>query len=509
MSLLGLDLGTTGCKAAAFALDGRPLGWAYREYPTIHPRPDWAELDARLVWQRVQEVIAAAAAAAQADPVTALSISSFGEATFPVSADRQLLGNAILCADQRGIEHVEALARDIGQEAFFRINPNLLGAQYSLPKLLWLRENQPELVARAYKFLLAADWAAYMLGCEPVACNSLANRTLLLDVRANQWSGPLLTWSGWPGEKLGRVVSGGTVIGVVEGGLAARLGLGPRVAVVAGGHDQCCNALGCGCIAPGAAACGIGTFECITPVFALPGDFDAFRKAGLNIEHHVLPDLFVSFLFNQAGSLVKWFRQAFAADRRDDADVYAALNRELPEGPTGLLVLPHFEPPLWPRQILDSAGAIVGLRATTARGEILRAIMESATLFFAAAVEALEALKAAPRLITASGGGARSDAWMQIHADVLGVPFARAAFPETGCLGAAMLAGLATGALAGPAAAVQAFVKTDRLFEPDPARHRAYQQRLAIYQRLYPALREIHADLARLSEAVPNRPEAD
>ena len=499
MSLLGLDLGTTGCKAAVFALDGRCLGLFYREYPTSHPRAGWAELDAPLVWQRVQEVIALAAAAAKGDPVTALSISSFGEATFPVSADRQLLGNAILCIDDRGAEHVEALRSQVGEEAFYRINANPLGAHYSLPKLLWLREHSPQLVERADKFLLAADWVAFMLGCEAVASNSLASRTLLLDVHANQWSKRLLDWSGWPVEKLGRVVPGGTVIGTVAPAAAAALGLPPNVAVVAGGHDQCCNALGCGCVTSGSAACGIGTFECITPLYTMPGDFDAFRLAGLNIEHHVIEGLFVSFLFNQAGSLVKWFRQAFAADRADEADLYAALNRELPDEPTDLLVLPHFEPPLWPHPILDSGGAIVGLRTTTTRGEILRAVMESATLFFADALERLDPLKARPTRMVASGGGARSDVWMQIHADVLGLPFERAAFPESGCLGAAMLAGLATGVLANPAQATQVFARTVRTFEPDDRRRDLYRQRLDVYRRLYPALKPVLADLRNLS----------
>ena len=235
MSLLGIDLGTTGCKAAAFSAEGCCLAQAYREYATMQPQPGWAELDSHDVWAKVREVIAEVAAQTRHDPITALSTSSFGEAIVPVTKDRNILGNSILSMDARGAEYADALERRFGQESLYRINPNILGPQYSLPKLLWLRDHNAEVFKKADKFLLWSDLVAFLLGCEPMACNSLANRTLLFDMGRNDWSDELLAWSGLNRGQLGRVVPGGTVIGTVAAGPAKELGLPAGVLVVAGG----------------------------------------------------------------------------------------------------------------------------------------------------------------------------------------------------------------------------------------------------------------------------------
>lgn len=495
MSLLGVDLGSSVCKAAVFNTDGRCLALATREYPTVQTYPGQAELDSHTVWQRTQEVIAEVAASVRQDPITALCVSSFGEALAPVSLTRELLGSTILCADARGGEYVRALEEEIGQEAFYRINPNLLGPQYSLPKLLWLRDYQPELYQRADYFLLWGDCVGYLLGGDPVTNNSLANRTLLFDLARNDWSDRLLAWSGVDRRKLGRVVPGGTVVGTVSAAMAARLGLPQGVRIVAGGHDQCCNALGCGAIEAGKAVCGIGTYECITPTFAAVQQPLAMLAEGLNIEHHLLPDLYVSFLYNQAGSLVKWFRDTFAAAEvaRGDVDIYAVLNAEMPDDPTTLLVLPHFDSPQWPRYLPDTAGAIIGLHTRTTRGDILKAIMECTTLYFVDGLHALQRLGIDLTECIAAGGGARSDAWLQIKADIFGLPFVRTRITEGGLAGAAMHAGLATGVYASPREAVQAFVEKERLFTPDPQRHARYQEKHAQYRQLYPALAELLA----------------
>jgi len=348
MSVLGIDAGTSGCKAAAFRADGKCLGSAASEYGTCHPRPGWAELDSESVWQQTKRTIRQVVAHTSDDPVTCLSVSSMGEALTPVSADRRILGNCILLSDVRGDEYVQPLEEAICQEDFYRISPNILGAAYSLPKLLWVKEHQPELYDQADCFLLWADLIAFMLGCEPTASYSLAGRTLLFDIHNEDWSDVLLSKAGIAREKLGRTVPGGSQIGTVSDAVATELGLGGNVAVVAGGHDQCCNALGAGICRAGSAVCGIGTFECLTPVYDSLPDAAQMLGLGLGIEHHVLPELYVSLIFNQSGSLVRWFRDTFAAAGRKlsgpDADIYEALSAEMPAEPTRLLTLPYFEP---------------------------------------------------------------------------------------------------------------------------------------------------------------------
>lgn len=499
MSLLGIDIGTTGCKAASFSEDGCCLAQAYHEYDTFHPAPGRAELDSVEVWRKTKAVIAEVSAATPRDnPVSALSVSAFGEAFVPVTADREILDTSILCIDERGREYAERLEAEFGQERFYSINPNIIGPAYSLPKMLWLRDHKPETYEKADYFLLWSDLAAFMLGCDPVANNSHANRTILFDIERNDWSDELLAWSGIPRDKLGRVVNGGEVIGQVAPGMADELGLPRDVAVVAGGHDQCCNALGCGTIRAGSAVCGMGTFECITPVYAKPGRTLEMLEEGLNIEHHVLPGLYVSFVFNQGGALVKWFRDTFAANDPVPvgADIYRLLAAEMPIEPTRLLVLPHFQPPVSPRFINDTAGIIMGLRTTTRRGEILKAIMECTTLYFADSIEGLRRIGVDTREFIVSGGGARSDEWLQIKADIFGVPFVRPRVTEGGVLGAAMLAGMATGRLSSAEEAAGVFVQRDRVFEPDAARHAIYREKHALYRQVFDVNRAILRQLS-------------
>ncbi len=492
MSLMGIDVGTTGCKAAAYSDAGVCLGGAYREYPTLRPAPLWAELDSRAVFDAVCDCVAETATLAAKDPVTALCVSSMGEAVTPVSADREILGNSILSSDLRGAEHTERLVRELGVESFYEINSNIPAPNYSLPKLLWTREHMPALFDRAWKFLLWGDLVGFMLGAAPVTGHSLANRTLLFDISREDWSDPLLAWAGIPREKLPACVPAGTVSGTISGAMAERTGLPKGTAVVAGGHDQCCAALGAGVCAPGRAVCGLGTIECVTPVFSPMPPAGEMLARGLGVEHSLLPGQYVSFIYNQSGVLVKWFRDCFARNEGDipDGDLYGALMAEMPTEPTGLMVLPHFDVTGAPGYITDSAGVITGLRTDTRRGEILKALIEGAAFWFVEPVEGLRVLGVDTSELVATGGGAKSDAWLQIKADIFGVPIVRPRVTECGVLGAAMLAGMASGAFKSASEAVECLVRRDRVFEPDPARHTLYRERHALWRGLYPALRE-------------------
>ncbi len=501
MSLLGIDVGTTTCKAAAFSEAGECFAYASREYATLHPRHGWAELDSRSVWNCVGETIAEVAARASQDLVRALCVSSMGEAMTPVSQDREILGPCILSSDTRGKEYIDALAREIDQSTFYSINPNIFGPQYSLPKLLWLRQHHSDLYARAFKFLLWGDLVAYMLGCDPVTSFSHANRTLLFDIRNEDWSSRLLDLTGIDRAKLPLPMPSGAIAGTVCDSVARTLNLPKGVLVVVGGHDQCCNSLGAGICEAGKAVCGIGTFECITPTYGRIPDAPSMLQNGLNVEHHVLPHLFVSFIYNQGGTLVRWFRDTFARtdclQLKPGEDIYDVLAGEMPEEPTGLFVLPYFEPTGPPHFVVDASGVIIGLKTSTTRGEILKSIMESVSFYFVESVRALEALGIRTTEFVATGGGAKSDRWLQIKADVFGVPFVRPCITEGGVAGAAMLAGISSGAFRSAAEAIPNFVKREREFEPNPQRHRLYQEKLATYRELFPTLKDFLAGLER------------
>ena len=159
MSLLGLDIGTTGCKASVFSVEGKHLAHAYREYGVIYPRPGWAEIDPNKVWRSVEEVIQEVAQQVASDPIKALAVTSLGEAFTPVSSDGAALSNSMTYVDNRGTEETEWWNDHLGRKRVFQITGQPLHPGYSLPKLMWLKKNNPEIFDKAYKFLLYQDFA--------------------------------------------------------------------------------------------------------------------------------------------------------------------------------------------------------------------------------------------------------------------------------------------------------------------------------------------------------------
>ncbi len=483
MSLLGIDIGTSGCKAAAFDCDGHLLSFAYREYPTLYSGDGTAELDSMQVFSSVCDCIRKITSECAADPVKALCVSSMGEAAVPVSRSGGILGNSILSMDIRGGGYIKDLADKIADREFYSINANIRSPAYTFPKLAWIRDNQPELYASAEHFVLWDGLLGYLCGCEPFISHASASRTLLFDLKKGDWSEKILGVAGIDPTKLPRCIPSGTVAGHVCKPMAEKLGFTGRVAVVAGAHDQCCNALGAGIAEPGRAVDGIGTFECITPVYQGVPDMELMRQCGLNIEHHVVPGLYVSFIFNQAGSLIKWFRRTFAG-AEDGQNIYERLSDEMPDEPSNLTVLPYFEPTGAPWYASGSSGVIAGLRTSTSRGEILKGIMEGATFYFANCADRIKPLGIDSSSFVATGGGAKSDAWLQIKADIMGVPYLRPKFSEAGLVGSAMLAGIGTGEFKSFHEAAKIFVSIDRVFEPDSRRHGIYRAKLLEYEAL-------------------------
>jgi xylulokinase len=500
MSLMGIDVGTSGCKAAVFSENGNLLALAYEEYDIQRPQPGWAELAVAPVWEQIQQTIRQAVKEVANDPVRALSVSSMGEALVPVTNDRKLLGPSLLNFDTRGNEYLDEWRASLPDERLYAISGNTLGDQFSLTKLRWIKDHQPDLYAQADTFLLWGGFLPFMLGVEPFVDYSLANRTLLFDLDAADWSDEMLALSGIDREKLPRPVATGTVVGEVASKPAEMLGLPPGVIVVAGGHDQCLNGVGCGAIAPGQAMYGMGTYICMMPIFNRRPEPAAMIGQGLNTEHHAVPDHFVSFIYNHGGSLLRWYRDTFASAERAQAeatgsDIYAALISEMPDAPSSIISLPHWAPTGPPEFISDSSGVLAGLKLETPRGDILKGILEGVTFYERACLETLPAAGITITDLSAVGGGSKSDEWIQLSADILGRPFTRPKITEAGVLGAAIIAGVGSGIFPSLEAGVKTMVKPDRTFEPDPKKQRLYDQRFAQYQSLGPLMRDYLREL--------------
>jgi xylulokinase len=498
MSLLGIDVGTSGCKAVLFAEDGRQISSAYAEYDYQSPQPGWAELDTPGVWEQVKATIRAAVAGEPGgyakDPPRAVCVSSLGEAVVPVTANRQILGASLLNFDVRGAEYLPVLQEKISTEDLYRINGNTWGNHYSLPKLLWMKHRQPGIYQEADWLLHWSGFVAFMLGAEAAIDYSLANRSLLFDLEQEDWSSVLLRAADLAPGKLPPTLPGGVVIGTVAADIAGELNLPAGIPIVNGGHDQCCNALGCGVIEPGQAMYGMGTYICMTPVFDRRPPASAMIAQGLNTEHHLIPGQYVSFVYNQGGALVKWYRDTFAAAERKQAaetgaDLYSMLTSEMPAAPSRVIALPYFTATGPPEFIEDACGVIAGLRLETQRGEILKGLMEATTFYIR---ECLESLPAEITIsgFRAAGGGSNSDAWLQLCADIFGLPFQRPRVSEAGALGAAILAGAGSGVFSSIQQGVASMVHPGKTFEPDAQMQARYNERYALYRRLFPLLRE-------------------
>ena len=464
MSLLGIDVGTSGCKAAAFSEDGYTLASAYHEYLPQHPQPGWAELDSREMWDCVQNTIAEVSARVTHDPVQALAVSSLGEAMAPVSEDRQILGSSITSLDTRGREYVEALARQIPQEAFFSINPNFFGPQYSLPKLLWLREHQPALYAQAHKFLLWVDLVGFMLGCDAVTSYSNAARTLLLDIRSGTWDDDLLRLFRVPRSVLPEVRDTAAEFGTVA---AEYLGAAVSIRAVAG--DQQAALIGQACLQPGMvkATYGTGGFVLLNtgpaPVRSTHRLLTTIAYQWRGSRHFALEGSIFA-----AGATVQWLRDALGilASSFEAGELAAAADQE-----QAVYLVPAFAglgAPYWSSTV---RGTITGLTRGTTRKELARAALESVgyqtrdllTAMYADVGDAWG--REIKPVIRVDGGMSASDWTMQFLSDVLDAPVDRPTVRETTALGVALAAGWQAGLYAGPESFSDAW-RLDRSFRP-------------------------------------------
>ena len=497
MSLMGLDVGTTGCKAIVFDAEGAVLGQGYREYPLHHPEPGWAELDSKAVWENVQEAIGEAAAqAGGGDPVKALAISCQGEAATPITREGEVLANTPVSFDARTIPQMEWWEREMGAEALFEITGQPLHPMYTICKVMWVRENAPEVFDRAWKFLCYGDLIAYRLGAEPAIDYSLAARTMAFDVREEAWSEAILSRAGIEADTFATPVPSATVVGEVAAETAERLGLPRGVKVVTGGHDQPCGALGAGIVQPNIAMDATGTVECITPAFSRPVLSDAMLRNKYPCYAHVAPGMYVTLAYNfTGGSLLRWYRDVLGKQERDEAEVagmdpYEILIGKARHGPSSLFVLPHFTTTGTPWMDSFAKGAILGLTLSTEKADLIKGMLDGITYEMRLNLDSLQEAGVEIGSLRAIGGGAKSAVWLRLKANIYNRPVSSLSVSEAACLGAALLAGAAVGEYASLEEAVGRTIRVEETYEPDPEEAAQYEERYRLYREIYPTFRD-------------------
>ncbi len=496
MSYLGLDIGTTGCKAAVFDGDGRLRALAYREYPLLTPQPGWAEVDSAGVCDDCQIAIREAVAACPGDPVRGMGISCQGEAFTPVGPSGELLGNGMVSSDARAVPQVASFSREFDAWQLYKRTGHTPHPMFTLFKLLWLRQQRPDVFRAARRFLCFEDLFLMQLGLQPSISWPLAGRTMLFNVCTHQWDEKILSAIDLDAERLSPPVPSGSVVGMLPRAAAGALGLRADVIVVAGGHDQPCGALGAGAVEPGVAMIASGTVECVCPVFQHACFDEMLFRSNLCTYDFTLPGKYTSVLFSlTGGNVLRWFRDQWGQPEQTEAahcgaDPYDLLIRGMAAEPSDLFTLPNFTPSGTPYFDAHTPAAILGLRLSTTRGQVLRSLLEGVALEMRLNLELLKDAGLTVRQLRAIGGGAKNSALVQLKADVLHRPITTMAVTEAGCLGVALLACAAhTGA--SPQELVKAWVKSQSVVEPDPRFAEFYDERFDAYRQLYPAVREI------------------
>lgn len=449
--IVGIDVGTTACKALAVSDQGEIAGEAQAEVRVVARSGGVVEVDAEDWWRLSAQVVREALAGVdqRTDPVRAVAVSSQGISFVPVDRSLRPLSRAISWMDTRAAAQASAIREAVPDDELFRITGKRPSPMYVLPKLLWLREHAPRLFQRAHRFLLAHDFVTARLSGRAVTDHTLAAGTLLYDVGALNWSPRMMSAFDLRPRRLAALEWPGAMVGQVTAAASRETRLPAGSAVAVGGQDQKLAGFAAG-LEPGCATVSLGTATAITALAEQPV-LDAQRRIPcfpyLARGRWVLEAVVAS-----SGASLRWFRDVLHPGDGDDA--YRELDAEteaLPPGPGSVAFHPHLCGASSPHWVDAASGVMRGLSATTTRAAIAKAIMEGVAYQIRANLETLdELIAAAPQGVPITelrlfGGGARSTVWAGIIADVTGRPCRVASVTEAAALGACRLAAAAVG----------------------------------------------------------------
>lgn len=502
--LMGIDLGSTSLKAIVYDSRGNAVARGSRATEKFHPHadhPEWTVWQPEQIWGGTAAAILDAVAQLD-DPkqIRAIAVTGMGMDGLPVDEQGNWLYPFISWHDPRTAPQLQWWLEHVGAEKVFSIGGNPLWPINSALRILWMAENEPEILSRADKWLLIEDFLNFMLCGRRVTDYSMASCTLLFDQRTLRWSDELLELSGIDRRLLCEVQPSGTLLGEVHDRAAEATGLAAGTPVVLGGHDHLCGALPVGVFRPGVVLDVTGTWETVIAPTAEPVLKDELRRAGITVQAHVARRVHTAWGGAVAGEMVEWHRRQLGgpagADRTGDTPDWSQLMAEAsdsPPGARGVMFLPHMSAAACPVVDSRSLGAFAGMTNRATRGDLLRAIIEGLDYQFLDIVSAMEAaLGNRFEKFVAVGGATRNRFWMQNKADVAGriveVPDVEEATP----LGAAILAGIGVGVYRDEQDAFERVYRPGAVYKPDPELSARYARWFRIYRDLYPAMKTIH-----------------
>lgn len=495
MYLLGIDVGTTGARALLLDEEGRVKASSSSEYPIYYPRPGWAEQDPEDWWKGVGQVISQVLTQGKVSPreIKGIGLSGQMHGLCLLGKKGEILRRAILWCDQRTEAQCRWLEEEIGRENFIKLvlNPPFTG--FTLPKILWVREKEPELLKKTYKILLPKDYIRFKLTGEYTTEVSDASGTLLLAVRERKWSSELLERLELSPNLFPPVVESPSLTGKTRG-LSREAGLSPGIPVVGGGGDQAAGAVGAGIVEEGLVSSSIGTSGVI---FAALKEPKVDEKGRIHTFCHSVPGMWhMMGVILSAGGSLRWWREVLKGPS------YETLSREaeeVPPGSRGVIFLPYLMGERSPHSDPQARGVLFGLEARHTRRELTRAIMEGVTFALLDCLNLIREQGIELREVRVLGGGAKSKVWCQIQADIFGVPVVRLNIEEGPAYGVGLLAGVGTGLYPQLKEICRRVIKIKERIEPIPRNVELYQRIYPLFQILYLRLKEVFPRLSSLS----------
>lgn len=492
--LLGIDIGTSACKAALFDRKGQVLAAANGEYPVYYPEEGWAEQNPEEWWSAVCEAVRQVIrkAGIQSEEIAGVGIDGQSWSAIAIDKGGKVLTNTPIWMDTRAQSICDRLNEEIGEDEIFRIAGNSLQPSYTTAKIVWYKENLPEVYSKIYKILQSNSYIAFKLTGQISQDLSQGYGLHCFNMRTGQWDEEMCRKMGIPRDFLPEIVPSDRIIGTVTKKAAEESGLAEGTPVAAGGLDAACGTLGAGVIHSGetqeqGGQAG-GMSICIEKYQADPR---------LILGFHVIPGKWLlQGGTTGGGGVMRWFEREFADYERlmreqtgiSSLDQLNEIAEKVKPGCDGLVFLPYMageRSPIWNPY---AKGVFYGLDFSKTKGHMVRACMEGVAFSLRHNLETAEEAGAKAEILRAMGGSANSLLWTQIKSDVTGKTMAVPASDTATTLGAALLAGVGTGFYKDYEEAVAETVKVTRKHQPDPEKKAVYDKNYETYLELYRSL---------------------
>jgi len=504
--LLGIDVGSTSLKAIIYDLQGNAIAQASEPTQKFNPYPDnpqWAVWKPEQIWGGIANSIKKAIGQIDdAKDIKGVAVTGMGMDGLPIGKGGQWLYPFISWHCPRTLPQQQWWLENIGADKQFELCGNQIWTFNTAFRLMWMKENEPEILAKTEKWLLIEDFINFMLCGEYATDYSMASTTLLFEQRKRQWSDELIELAGIDKGLLCEPKAGGTVLGEVHKKAAEATGLAAGTAVVLGGHDYLFGCLPTGAFKPGVVLDVTGTWEIVVASLDEPVLTRDVREAGYLVDSHVARDKWAVMGAAVAGEMIEWFKKEFCYEEEQKAKEHGGVvwdylmegAAKSPAGANGIMFQPHMSGSTCPILDHNSAGAFLGLRSTATKADMLRAIIEGLDYQFLQMVNALDTgLGITPEKIVAVGGATKNAFWMQNKADVVGIPIEAPDIDEAVPLGVAILAGIGVGLYKDEQDAYEQVYKAGQVYEPDSQLHSKYAEWFEMFENVYPALKSVRA----------------